>query len=179
MPDIVDVPITLVTNPQDNQLHRPHDWWGPAENYVRNQLGLEPESYQLNLFDVSATPEDVNQGWAGLATFPGNNLAMQTALGAGWGQLVVDHELGHRVGAPHSSAWRLSDNNNFNPHVWNDKKQTYVEYSPTLHGLSPVAYGVELDEYGDPLSVMGKRPGRPTALKYAFGSIQLSVFGLS
>jgi hypothetical protein len=47
--DIVDVPITLVTNPQDNQLHRPHDWWGPAENYVRNQLGLEPESYQLNL----------------------------------------------------------------------------------------------------------------------------------
>ncbi|BBO30451.1 hypothetical protein [Lacipirellula parvula] len=153
--DIVDVPITLAVNPQDNQLHRPNDWWGIAENYVRSNFGLEPEAYQLNLFDVSATPEDVNQGWSGVATFPGNNLAMQTPPGPGWGQLVVDHELGHRTGAPHSSAWRLSDNGNFNPHVWDAQKKAYVEYSPTIHGLSPVAYGVELDEYGDPLSVMG------------------------
>lgn len=153
--DVVDVPIALALNPQDNQLHRPNDWWGIAENYVRNTYGLDPESYQLNLFDVSATPEDVNQGWSGVATFPGNNLAMQAAPGPGWGQLVVDHELGHRVGAPHSSAWRLSDNNNFNPYIWNAKKQAYDEYAPALHGLSPVAYGVELDDYGDPLSVMG------------------------
>lgn len=153
--EIVDVPISLVTNPQDNRLHRPNDWWGIAENYVRNNFGLEPEAYQLNLFDVSATPEDINQGWSGVATFPGNNLAMQTPPGPGWGQLVVDHELGHRTGAPHSSAWRLSDNGNFNPHVWDAKKKAYVEYAPSLHGLNPVAYGVELDEYGDPLSVMG------------------------
>lgn len=153
--DVVDVPIQLVLDNRDNQLHRPNDWWGIAENYVRTTLGLEPESYNLNLFDVSATPRDVGQGWDGVATFPGNNLAMQIAPGPGWGQLVVDHELGHRVGAPHSSAWRLSDNNNFNPYVWNDSKHSYVEYSPALHGVQPVAFGVELDEYGDPLSVMG------------------------
>lgn len=153
--DIVDVPMTLITGQQDNQLHRPNDWWGLAENFVRTQYGLEPESYQLNLFDVSATPEDVNQGWSGVATFPGNNLAMQVAPGHGWGQLVVDHEIGHRVGAPHSSAWRLSDDSRFNPYVWDERKNNYVEYSATLHGLSPLAYGVELDDYGDPLSVMG------------------------
>lgn len=83
--DVVDVPITLVLNPQDNQLHRPNDWWGIAENYVRNTYGLEPDSYQLNLFDVNATPEDVNQGWSGVATFPGNNLVMLAAPGPGWG----------------------------------------------------------------------------------------------
>ncbi|MCA9236433.1 MAG: dockerin type I repeat-containing protein [Planctomycetales bacterium] len=153
--DIVDVPLSLVSDSRDGQLHRPDDWWGVAENYVRTTLGVDPESYDLNLFDVSATPRDVGQGWDGLATFPGNNLAMQIAPGAGWGQLVVDHELGHRVGAPHSSAWRLSDNDSFNPYVWDEKNDAYVPYSPTLHGLQPVAYGVELDEYGDPLSVMG------------------------
>jgi len=153
--NIVDVPMQLVNDPRDNKLHRPNDWWSVAENYVRNTLGLEPESFQLNLFDVSATPEDVNQGWAGVATFPGNNLAMQAAPGPGWGQVVVDHELGHRFGAPHSSAWRLSDNDSFNPYVWDDRRQTYVQYSPGVHGLRPVAYGVELDDYGDPFSVMG------------------------
>jgi hypothetical protein len=153
--NIVDVPIQLVNDPRDNQLHRPNDWWSVAENYVRSTLGLDPESFQINLFDVSATPEDVNQGWAGVATFPGNNLAMQAAPGPGWGQVVVDHELGHRFGAPHSSAWRLSDNGSFNPYVWDDKKQTYVQYSPGVHGLRPIAYGVELDDYGDPFSVMG------------------------
>lgn len=153
--NIVDVPIQLVIDLRDNQLHRPNDWWSVAEDYVRNTLGLEPESFQLNLFDVSATPEDVNQGWAGVATFPGNNLAMQAVPGPGWGQIVVDHELGHRFGASHSSAWRLSDNSSFNPYVWDAKKQNYVQYSPGVHGLLPVTYGVELDDYGDPFSVMG------------------------
>ncbi|WP_442481873.1 dockerin type I repeat-containing protein [Aeoliella sp. SH292] len=152
--EIVDVPITLVTG-SDGNLHRPNDWFGIAENYVRNQYGIEPESYRVNLFDVSATPGDVGQGWAGIATFPGNNLAMQTNITEGFGQIVVDHELGHRFGAPHSSAWRVTRDDRFTPCGWSSKSGAFEAYSPAKHGAVATPFGVELDDYGDPFSVMG------------------------
>ncbi|MCA9239194.1 MAG: hypothetical protein KDA37_03300, partial [Planctomycetales bacterium] len=151
---IVDVPITLVTG-SDGALHRPNDWFGLAESYVRNNYGFEPEDFNVNIFDVSATPQDIGQGWAGIAVSPGNNIAVQSGLGDGFRRIVVDHELGHRFGAPHSGAWRVTNDGNYTPYVWDAKRGEYTVYNAGKHGLTPSPYGVHLDEYGDPFSVMG------------------------
>ena len=147
---IVDVPLTL--NPDGTRIG---DWVGDAENYVRTNYGIEPEDFSLNVFDVSATTPDPGQGWSGLAWIPSNNIAIQANVDDDWGQLVVDHELGHRVGAPHAGAWRALDDSNYTPYVYDYAAEGYVPYSPEIHGVQPVPYGVHYDEYGNPFDVMG------------------------
>lgn len=147
---ILDVPLTLNANRT-----RVGDWIADAENYVRSHYGLEPENFHANIFDVSATAPDPGQGWAGLAWIPSNNFAVQADINSGWGQLVVDHELGHRIGAPHSGAWRVINDNNYTPYVYDYHAGQYVEYSASAHGSQMVPFGVHNDEYGNPFDVMG------------------------
>lgn len=147
---ILDVPLTL-----NEDGTRIGDWWADAEDYVRSNYGIEPEDYHANLFDVSATTPDEGQGWSGIAIIPSNNYAVQADITTGWGQIVVDHELGHRIGAPHSSAWRTLNDGNYTPYVWNVSSQQYVQYDSAEQGHRVTAYGMHLDEYGNPFDVMG------------------------
>lgn len=147
---ILDVPLTL--NPDGTRIG---DWVGDAENYVRNTYGIEPEDFHLNVFDVAATTPDPGQGWAGLAWIPSNNIAVQADINSSWGQLVVDHELGHRVGAPHASALRTLNDDNYSSYVWAGFPEQYELYDEQIHGHQVTTYGVHLDEYGNPFDVMG------------------------
>lgn len=147
---ILDVPLTL-----NADRTRVGDWIADAENYVRSQYGLEPENFHANVFDVSNTAPDPGQGWAGLAWIPSNNFALQADINSGWGQIVVDHELGHRIGAPHSGAWRVINDNNYTPYVYDYYAGQYVEYSASAHGSQVVPFGVHYDEYGNPFDTMG------------------------
>lgn len=147
---ILDVPLTLNVDRT-----RVGDWIADAENYVRSQYGLEPENFHANVFDVSNTAPDPGQGWAGLAWIPSNNFALQADINSGWGQIVVDHELGHRIGAPHSGAWRVINDNNYTPYVYDYDAGQYVEYSVSAHGSQVVPFGVHNDEYGNPFDTMG------------------------
>jgi hypothetical protein len=147
---ILDVPLTL-----NADRTRVGDWIADAENYVRSHYGLEPENFHANIFDVSATAPDPGQGWAGLAWIPSNNFAVQADINSGWGQIVVDHELGHRIGAPHSGAWRVINDNNYTPYVYDYDAGQYVEYSASVHGSQVVPFGVHNDEYGNPFDTMG------------------------
>lgn len=149
-PFILDVPLTL-----NSDRTRPAGWFGLAESYVRNTFGIEPEGFHLNVFDVNATTPDPGQGWAGIAIIPGNNIAIQADINSNWGQLVVDHEQGHRVGAPHSGAWRTLNDSNYTSYVWNLVTERYEVYSAATHGHQATAYGVHYDEYGNPFDVMG------------------------
>jgi hypothetical protein len=147
---ILDVPLTL-----NADRTRVGDWIADAEDYVRSHYGLEPENFHANIFDVSATAPDPGQGWAGLAWIPSNNFAVQADINSGWGQIVVDHELGHRIGAPHSGAWRVINDNNYTPYVYDYDAGQYVEYSASVHGSQVVPFGVHNDEYGNPFDTMG------------------------
>ncbi len=147
---ILDVPLTL-----NADRTRSGDWIADAENYVRSHYGLEPEDFHANIFDVSATTPDPGQGWSGLTWFPGNNLAVQADVHSGWGQIVVDHELGHRIGAPHSGAWRVVNDNNYTPYVYDYDAGQYVEYSASADGSQVTPFGVNHDEYGNPFDTMG------------------------
>lgn len=147
---ILDVPLALNSNGA-----RPDDWFGLGENYVRSNYGIEPEDFHLNLFDVSSTEPDADQGWSGIAVSPGNNIAVQPDITSDWGKIVVDHELGHHIGAPHSGAYRAVSDNNYTPYVWDGDREQYREYSTSRDGLQPTTFGVHLDGYGNPYSVMG------------------------
>lgn len=147
---ILDVALPL--NPDGTRIG---DWWGDAENYVRNEYGIEPEDFHVNLFDVSGTTPDPGQGWSGVAIIPSNNFAIQADIATSWGQFVSDHEHGHRVGAPHASAWRTLNDGSYTPYVWESGTREYVEYDPTVHGHQSVTYGIHLDEYGNPFDTMG------------------------
>lgn len=125
-----------------------------AENYVSTNFGLNSEAFQTNVFDVSSTEPEPGQGWAGLA-FGFNNFALQSDLDTSFGQIVVDHEHGHRIGAPHSSALRPVNDSAYTPYVYNHDAEAYEVYSPDVHGLTGNIYGIHRDEYGDPFSVMG------------------------
>ncbi|QDV78717.1 PEP-CTERM sorting domain-containing protein [Botrimarina mediterranea] len=147
---VLDVPLTLNADRTRNG-----DWIADAENYVRSHYGLEPEDFHANIFDVSATAPDPGQGWSGLAWIPSNNYAIQADINSGWGQLVVDHEHGHRIGAPHSGAWRVINDSNYTPYVYDFDAGQYVEYSASTHGSQVAPFGVHNDEYGNPFDVMG------------------------
>lgn len=147
---IVDVPLTL-----NEDGTRPSDWIADAEEYVRANYGVEPEDFHANIFDVHATEPDPGQGWSGLAWIPSNNIAVQADITSDWGQIVLDHELGHRVGAPHSGAWRALDDRNYTPYVYDYDLASYTPYSEATHGLQAAPYGVHRDEYGNPFDVMG------------------------
>lgn len=147
---ILDVALPL--NPDGTRIG---DWWGDAENYVRSEYGIEPEAYHANIFDVSATTPDPGQGWSGVAIIPTNNYAIQADIATDWGQFVSDHELGHRVGAPHASAWRTLNDENYTSYAWESGPREYVPYDPTVHGHQSVTYGIHLDEYGNPFGTMG------------------------
>ncbi|TWT77023.1 hypothetical protein Pla123a_24510 [Posidoniimonas polymericola] len=147
---ILDVPLTL-----DSNGRRIGDWIADAENYVRSQYGIEPESYHANLFDVSGTTPDEGQGWSGLAWIPSNNYAVQPDITSNWGQIVADHELGHRIGAPHAGAWRSINDANYTPYVYDYDAGAYVEYNQSVHGYQSTPLGVHRDEYGNPFDVMG------------------------
>lgn len=147
---ILDVALPL--NPDGTRIG---DWWGDAENYVRAEYGIEPEDFHANIFDVSATTPDPGQGWSGVAIIPTNNYAIQADITTSWGQIVSDHELGHRVGAPHSGAWRTLNDENYTPYIWESGPREYVAYDPAVHGHQSVTYGIHLDEYGNPFDTMG------------------------
>ncbi|TWT85519.1 hypothetical protein Pla123a_03260 [Posidoniimonas polymericola] len=134
---------------------RPNQWFAKSEDYVRDTYGIEPEDFHLNLFDVNRTTADPNQGWSGIAILPGNNIAVQANVANSWGQIVVDHELGHRIGTPHSGAYRAVNNANYTPYVWDADQNEYAVYNSTAHGLQPTTFGMQLDSYGNPFSVMG------------------------
>lgn len=147
---ILDVPLTL--NADGSRIG---DWIADAENYVRTNYGIEPEDFHANIFDVSGTTPDPDQGWSGLAWIPSNNFAVQADINTGWGQIVVDHELGHRIGAPHSGAWRAINDGNYTPYVYDYDAGQYVEYSSGSSNTQYVPLGVHRDEYGNPFDVMG------------------------
>jgi hypothetical protein len=147
---IVDVPLTL-----NADRTRPSNWVALAENYVQNVAGINPESYHANVFDVRATTPDSDQGWSGLYWGGTNNLAVQADVNTNWGQIVVDHELGHRLGAPHAGAWRTLNDGDYTSYVWNRTAKKYEEYNSALHGHQVTSYGVNHDEYGNPFDVMG------------------------
>lgn len=147
---ILDVPLTL-----NSDRTRRGDWIADAENYVRSHYGLEPEDFHANIFDVSSTSPDPGQGWSGLAWIPSNNFALQADVNSGWGQIVVDHELGHRIGVPHSGAWRVVNDSNYTPYVYDYDAGRYVEYSASAHGSQVTPFGIHNDEYGNPFDTMG------------------------
>ena len=147
---ILDVPLTL--NPDGTRIG---DWVGDAENYVRSTYSIEPDDFHLNVFDVAATTPDTGQGWSGLAWIPSNNIAVQADVNSDWGQLVLDHELGHRVGTPHSSALRTLNDETYSSFVWAGFPEHYELYDEQVHGHRVTTYGVHLDEYGNPFDVMG------------------------
>ncbi|TWT37683.1 hypothetical protein KOR34_26440 [Posidoniimonas corsicana] len=147
---VLDVPLTL--NADGTRIG---DWIADAENYVRSQYGIEPEDYHSNVFDVSRTTPDPDQGWSGLAWIPSNNYAVQADINTSWGRIVVDHELGHRIGAPHAAAWRNVDDSNHTPYVYNFERGRYDVYDAGQHGNQPTTLGVHRDEYGNPFDVMG------------------------
>ncbi|TWT85518.1 hypothetical protein Pla123a_03250 [Posidoniimonas polymericola] len=147
---ILDVPLTL-----NADRTRPEGWFELAENYVRSNYGIEPEDFHLNVFDVERTTPDPNQGWSGIAIIPSNNIAVQPDVSSSWGQIVVDHELGHRIGAPHSGAYRAVNDNNYKPYVWDAAAGQYAVYNSDLHGHQAMPLGIHKDEYGNPFSVMG------------------------
>ena len=145
---ILDVPLTL--NADGTRIG---DWAADAMAYVRSTYGIEPEDFHSKVFDLSATEPDPDQGWSGIAW--GNNTALQDNITSDWGQIVVDHELGHRVGSPHAGAWRARDDDNFFPYVYDYETESYVEYSAGQNSDQAMPFGVNYDEYGDPYSVMG------------------------
>lgn len=147
---ILDIPLTL-----DSNGRRIGDWIDDAENYARSQYGIEPEFFHANLFDVSGTTPDEGQGWSGLAWTPSNNYAVQPDITTDWGQIVADHELGHRIGAPHASALRSIDDSNYTPYVYDYDAGEYVAYNASTHGHQAAPLGIHRDEYGNPFDVMG------------------------
>ena len=145
---ILDVPLVL-----NDDGTRDGDWAGDAQSYVRTHYGIEPNDFHSKVYDLSATEPDPDQGWSGIAW--GNSTALQEDITSNWGQIVVDHELGHRVGSPHSGAWRARNDNNFTPYVYDYDAETYVEYSADTDSAQAMPYGINYDEYGDPYTVMG------------------------
>ncbi|MCA9240873.1 MAG: hypothetical protein KDA37_11770 [Planctomycetales bacterium] len=147
---ILDVPLAL-----NSDGTRPNNWRNLAQNYVRNNYGLEPEDFDSNIFDVNATTADEGQGWSGVYWGGTNDFAIQANINSDWGRIVLNHELGHRVGADHAKALRAVDNADFTPYVWNDSTSAYEVYNSAAHGLAPTPYGVRNDTYGNPFDTMG------------------------
>ncbi|TWT97839.1 hypothetical protein Pla108_19920 [Botrimarina colliarenosi] len=147
---IVDVPLAL--NADGTRIG---DWIADAENYVRSTYGIEPEDFHANIFDVSGTKPDPDQGWSGLAWIPSNNFAVQADISSDWGQIVMDHELGHRIGVPHAGALRAVNDSNYTPYYYDFDTGRYEEYSAAAGAEHGVPFGVHNDEYGNPFDVMG------------------------
>jgi hypothetical protein len=155
-PHILDTVIpTQVVVENGNTLHRRvGDAWEEARNYVRtNYPQANINSAYVQYFDVSGTSPDAGQGWSGIAF--GNNVANQENITSSWGQIVSDHELGHRLGVPHAGALRNLNENNYTPYVYDAQDARYEVYSPTQHGHHVTTYGVHNDEYGNPFDVVG------------------------
>ena len=147
---ILDVPLAL-----NSDGTRPSNWKNQAQNYIRNTYDLEPEDFDANIFDVHATTEDDGQGWSGVYWGGTNDLAIQADIASSWGKIVLNHELGHRVGADHAKALRALDNADFTPYVWNDTTEQYQVYNSSVDGLVATPYGMRNDTYGNPFDTMG------------------------
>lgn len=147
---ILDVPLAL-----NDDGTRPGNWRNLAQNYVRSNYSLEPEDFDSNIFDVNATSADDGQGWSGVYWGGTNDFAIQANINSDWGKIVLNHELGHRVGADHAKALRAVDNADFTPYVWNPSTAAYEVYNSPEHGLAPTPFGLRNDEYGNPFDTMG------------------------
>jgi hypothetical protein len=126
-----------------------------ARNYVQSTYGINIENFHSNVFDVNATTPDEGQGWAGVYWGGTNDFALQSDIATNWGRIVMDHELGHRVGADHANAWRNLNNSDYTSYVWNTTVGAYQQYSVATHGWQPLTFGVHRDEYGNPFDTMG------------------------
>lgn len=141
---IVDVPLQLDANNR-----RPANWRTLADQYVKNNYGINLTDYYAHVYDLSATAPDPSQSWSGIY-YGLTDVAIQSTS-----QLVVTHELLHRASAEHASAWRALSNASFTPYTWDSQSGEYVSYLPGVSPHDPLPMGVVLDEYGNPFDVMG------------------------
>ena len=108
------------------------------------------------MFDISGLPPSSDEPWDGLYMGQGD-VAIQSVLGDGDGpdaysQLVVNHEMGHRVGADHAETSLPRATGSY---YWDPEAGTYAAYHPGIDPHQPLPFGARRDKYGNPFDTMG------------------------
>lgn len=147
-PIIVDAPIPLNADGT-----RPSNWLTLANNIATGTYGLNLSNYYMLAYDVDDTTSDPGQGWGGLST--SNRIYLQSTT-----QRVINHEIGHQVGADHAKAIRQQSDANYHPYYWDKASSSYKAYVPGTSPYTPVPFGAPTFEYGNPIDTMGSGTGQ-------------------
>ena len=134
---------------------RPSNWRYQAKQYA-TWAGFAADDFYAHVFDISSLPPSADEPWDGLYLGQGD-VAIRTVLGEGEGpdgysQIVVNHEMGHRLGADHAET---SLPRSTGAYYWDPEAQAYATYHPGIDPHQPLPFGARRDEYGNPFDTMG------------------------